>query len=156
MSSTLSDNRPPASTTSFGVALPRWALMLIGAVLLATLSAVAVVRLGGTEIREPDAPAVKTRALRFEDQPDGSVAVIDHARGQVLAELSGEQGFLRGSMRAMARERIRAGGTREQPFELIARADGRLTLFDPVAGTRIDLESFGPTNSAVFARLLRD
>lgn len=156
MSSTLSDIRPSARTTSFGVALPRWAVVVIGAVLLATLSAVAIVRLGGTEIREPDAPAVKTRALRFEDRSDGSVAVIDHLRGDVVAELSGEQGFLRGSMRAMARERVRAGGTRTQPFELIARADGRLTLYDPVAGTRIDLESFGPTNSAVFARLLQD
>lgn len=137
-------------------ALPRWAIVLIGAVLAGALGATAVVRLGGTEIREPDAPAVKTRALRFADLPDGSVAVIDHASGATVANLSGEQGFLRGAMRAMARERIRAGGTPAQPFDLIARADGRLTLVDPVVQTRIDLESFGPTNSAVFARLLKD
>jgi putative photosynthetic complex assembly protein len=147
---------PSTATTSFGVGLPNWALILIAAVLTGSLAAVAVVRIGGTEIREADAPAVKVRALRFEDRTDGSVDVIDHARGDVIANLSGEQGFLRGAMRAMARERIRAGGTRTQPFDLIARADGRLTLVDPVAGTRIDLESFGPTNSAVFARLLRD
>mgnify|MGYP006276983711 CR=1 FL=1 len=42
----------------------------------------------------------------------------------------------------------------EQPFQLIARADGRLTLADPVTGQRIDLESFGPANAGVFARLL--
>jgi hypothetical protein len=29
-----------------------------------------------------------------------------------------------------------------------------VTLVDPAAGTRIDLESFGPTNVAVFARWL--
>ena len=156
MSSTVSSNRPSSGTTSFGVALPRWAVILIGAILLATLSAVAVVRLGGQEIREPDAPAVKTRMLRFEDRTDGSVAVVDHRTGTIVAQLSGEQGFLRGAMRAMARERLRAGGNRTQPFELIARADGRLTLADPVAGTRIDLESFGPTNAAVFVRLLQD
>lgn len=137
-------------------ALPRWAVVLIAAVLAGVLGATAVVRLGGTEIREPDAPAVKTRALRFADLPDGSVAVIDHASGRTVANLSGEQGFLRGAMRAMARERIRAGGTPAQPFDLIARADGRLTLVDPVVQTRIDLESFGPTNAGVFARLLQD
>ncbi len=156
MSSTLSTPHSADRTTSFGVALPRWAVVLIGTVLLGTLGAVAVVRLGGEQVREPDAPAVKTRALRFEDRPDGSVAIIDHLRGSTVAELSGEQGFLRGAMRAMARERIRSGGNRTQPFELIARADGRLTLADPVAGTRIDLESFGPTNAAVFVRLLQD
>ncbi|MBC7781542.1 MAG: photosynthetic complex assembly protein PuhC, partial [Proteobacteria bacterium] len=37
---------------------------------------------------------------------------------------------------------------------LIGRADGRLTLADPATGQRIDLESFGPTNAAVFARLI--
>ena len=35
-----------------------------------------------------------------------------------------------------------------------AVADGRLTLVDPGTGRRVDLESFGPTNSAVFAQLL--
>jgi hypothetical protein len=42
----------------------------------------------------------------------------------------------------------------QPPFELAARADGRLTLTDPATGARIDLESFGPTNAGVFARLL--
>ena len=37
---------------------------------------------------------------------------------------------------------------------LTARADGRLTLVDPATSERVDLESFGPTNAAVFAQLL--
>ena len=46
---------------------------------------------------------------------------------------------------------------------LAYRADGKLlaagtrdrvTLSDPATGERLDLESFGPTNAAVFARLL--
>ena len=45
-------------------------------------------------------------------------------------------------------------GSMAAPFELIARADGRLTLIDTATEARIDLESFGPTNAAVFARLL--
>jgi hypothetical protein len=40
------------------------------------------------------------------------------------------------------------------PFELIARVDGRVTLFDPSTGQRVDLESFGPTNTGEFARFL--
>jgi hypothetical protein len=39
---------------------------------------------------------------------------------------------------------------------LIGHADGRLTLLDPMTGTRVDLGSFGPTNAAVFARFLDD
>jgi len=34
----------------------------------------------------------------------------------------------------------------------VARTDGRITLMDPATGQRIDLESFGPTNTAEFAR----
>jgi putative photosynthetic complex assembly protein len=64
----------------------------------------------------------------------------------------GEQGFLRGTLRGMARERRRNGLDDTAALSLLARADGRLTLVDPATGRRIDLESFGPTNAAVFAR----
>jgi hypothetical protein len=40
------------------------------------------------------------------------------------------------------------------PFELIYRADGRLTLSDTATGRMVDLESFGPTNAGSFYRLL--
>jgi putative photosynthetic complex assembly protein len=97
---------------------------------------------------------VHTRQLRFEDRPDGAVAVIDADSGRLLDTLQGEQGFLRGALRALARERrLRAVGA-EPPFELSARSDGRLTLTDPSTGQRLDLEAFGPTNAGVFARLL--
>lgn len=136
--------------------MPPGVLGAIGALLLVTLVAAAAVRLSGVDIREPDAQTVATRLLRFDDSADGSVVVVDATSGRTAARISGEQGFLRGTMRAMARERRRAGGTPDQPFELMARADGRLTLLDPVTHQRIDLESFGPSNSAVFARLLAD
>ena len=134
--------------------MPRGPLLLIGAVLLAVLLGVAAVRLSGTEIREPDAAAVAQRSLRFEDRRDGSVAVLDARSGQQIESIHGEAGFLRGALRAMARERRKQGLGAEPAFELIARADGRLTLNDPATGERIDLESFGPTNAGVFARLL--
>jgi putative photosynthetic complex assembly protein len=135
---------------------PRMPLILIGTVLLASLVGVGIVRWSGTEIREPDAAAVHTRLLRFEDGEYGAITVIDHVSGRKVEELRGELGFLRGALRALARERIRAGGTPKEPFEIIARADGRLTLLDPSTGQRLDLESFGPDNAAVFARLLKE
>jgi putative photosynthetic complex assembly protein len=68
--------------------------------------------------------------------------------------VQGEQGFLRGALRALSRERRARGLGSEQPFQLVARPDGRLTLIDPVTDQRIDLESFGPTNAGKFASLL--
>ena len=68
--------------------------------------------------------------------------------------MTGANGFLRGTLRGLARERKRQGVGAEQPFRLIGRADGRLTLEDPATGRRVDLESFGPTNAAVFAQML--
>ncbi|HRC38442.1 MAG: photosynthetic complex assembly protein PuhC [Rubrivivax sp.] len=134
--------------------MPRGPLMAIGALLLVTLVGVAAVRLSGADIREPDAAAVATRSLRFEDRPDGSVAVLDAVSGRQFHAIQGEAGFLRGALRAMARERRKQGLGSAPAFELIARADGRLTLSDPATGERVDLESFGPTNAGAFAQLL--
>lgn len=97
------------------------------------------------------------RLLNFVDQADGSISVIDHDTHEVVSNFSGEQGFLRGTLRALVRERKLRGLdlSQSQPFELIAHDGGRLTLRDPATGSTIALESFGPTNTAVFARLLR-
>ncbi len=97
------------------------------------------------------------RTLNFIDQPDGSISVIDHDTHNIIDNFSGEQGFLRGTLRALVRERKLHGLTASdtQPFELIAHDGGRLTLRDPATGSTIALESFGATNTAVFARLLR-
>jgi len=134
--------------------LPRGVRLAIVALVLVTLAGTAIVRLAGVDIREPDAAAVQTRMLRFADGADGSVLITDARTGEQAARITGEQGFLRGALRALARERRAAGVGAEPAFELIQRADGRLTLSDPVTGRRIDLESFGPTNAGTFARLL--
>lgn len=134
--------------------VPRGALVGIGILLAVSLVAVTAVRVSGIDVRAPDAEPLVTRQLRFEDTPAGGVAVIDAASGRIVESFSGEQGFLRGSLRALARERRARGLGPELPFELIGRKDGRLTLVDTATGIRIDLESFGPTNAGVFARLL--
>ena len=135
-------------------ALPRPVIKAMGLLLVAAVLSVATVRLSGTQVHEPDAPTVAARSLRFEDRPDGSVAVIDAHSGQVVRAVQGEAGFLRGALRALARERKKRDIGSGPAFELLARADGRLTLADPATGERLDLESFGPTNAAVFAGLL--
>lgn len=132
--------------------IPRKALLAGGLVLAAIVGAIGTARLAGVDIAEPDAVTVVERTLRFVDRPDGGIAVVDARSGRTLDVMQGEQGFLRGTLRGMARERRRNGLDDSTPLSLLARADGRLTLVDPSTGRRIDLESFGPTNAAVFAR----
>lgn len=133
---------------------PRWVLICAGGLLAFTLIAVGLVRITGNGPDQKPAPGTAERPLRFEDRPDGSIAVIDGRSGALVASVQGEQGFLRGALRALAKQRKARGIGAEQPFALIARTDGGLTLFDPVTSQRVDLESFGPTNAGVFAPLL--
>ncbi len=135
-------------------ALPRGLLVAIAVMVVATLVGVTAVRYSGVSIHTPDAPAVASRSLRFEDGADGSVAILDGQTGREVERVQGEAGFLRGALRVLARERRMRNMGSEAAFELIARADGRLTLADPATGVRLDLESFGHTNAATFARLL--
>jgi putative photosynthetic complex assembly protein len=125
----------------------------IGVMLLAILVAVGLARWSGLDPRTPDAPVKWQRDLQFRDVAGGDIAVLDHRTGQQVASFSGEQGFLRSTLRALARERYRESLSSDAPFVLIGRTDGRLTLQDPSTGQRIDLESLGPNNAAVFACL---
>jgi len=131
-----------------------WPIWAIGALLALTLAAVAwQSQLGGGPVTA-DTPTVQwQRSLRFEDRPNGDIAVLDAKTEREVARFQGEQGFLRGSLRALARERQRSGMGPQAPFELTGHVDGRITLRDTATGQRIALESFGPTNSAVFSQL---
>ena len=133
---------------------PRIALVLAGAVVALTLGGVGLARWSGFDGRQQDAQTVAQRALHFKDQTDGGIAIVDAPSGATIGTVHGEQGFVRGTLRAVVRERKLRGLVSDVPLQLISRADGRLTLIDPATGSRIDLESFGPTNAAVFARWL--
>ena len=151
MSSTALSNPMPTRTTD---TFPRWVLWSVAGLLVFTLGAVALVSITGNGPDQLAAATITERLLRFEDRPGGGVAVIDGETGQLLTTVTGEQGFFRGALRALARDRTARKIGSEQPFKLISRTDGRLTLFDPVSGQRVDLESFGPTNAAVFVPFL--
>ena len=147
-------NTHVAHSTGF----PRAPLIAVGALVLGTVLAVATVRVTGFGAQHvPDAPVVQTRELRFEDRPDGSIAVLDASGRHVVETVAPESnGFLRGTMRGLARERKRQGVAPEVPFRMLGHADGRLTLDDPATGRRVDLGSFGPTNAAVFAHIMAE
>lgn len=131
-----------------------WPIPAACSLAVASIIVVGAFRLSGAPVGVPDAAAIATRELRFVDRPDGSIAVVDARDERVVDRVVGESGFIRGTLRSLARERKRQGIGAEQPFTLVARADGRLTLLDPATGRRVDLESFGPTNSGEFARML--
>jgi putative photosynthetic complex assembly protein len=138
------------------VRFPRAPLFALGALVLASVLTVAAVRITGIGVvRVADAPPVATREFHFEDRPDGSIVVLDAASRRLVDTIApGTNGFLRGTMRGLARERMRQGVGPTLPFRMTGRADGKLTLEDPATGRRVDLGSFGPTNAAVFANLM--
>jgi putative photosynthetic complex assembly protein len=135
---------------------PRGAL--IGAALLVafTVTSAAVARISGLgTVQMPESALVESRPLRFEDMRDGSIRVTDARTGQIAASVEpGTNGFIRGTLRGLARERKRQGIGIEPPFMLTRWADGRLSLEDPATGRVIALDAFGPTNGEAFAQLL--
>lgn len=134
---------------------PRGALVAASALIGLTIVAAGTGRLSGIGVtRMPAATPVHTRALHFADRHDGAVVVSD-ADGRTVAVLDpGTNGFARGVMRGLARARKLEDIGAEPPFVLTRWADGRLSLEDPTTKHQINLEAFGATNSAVFARLL--
>lgn len=126
---------------------------MFGMVALALLAA-GFGRLAGPDpIASPGSP-VTARTLRFEDRPDGAVVVREHGDGREVAVLVGEQGFVRGTLRSLARVRRSEGIGSREPFQLTGWSSGRLTLDDPATGQRIELDAFGSENVVAFARLL--
>jgi putative photosynthetic complex assembly protein len=142
-------NSPSAPMSA---ALPQ-PVRLLGSLLLLVLLAVGWARWQGVSVRFEDAAAVWQRELRFVDAPNGDVIALDAESAQMVARFEGEQGFVRGALRALARERSRRGLGGEAALRLVARRDGRLTLMDPATGQRIELEAFGASNLARFASL---
>jgi len=133
---------------------PKWVLFFAGGIMAFSLIAVGLVRITGNGPDQRAAVPTVQRSLVFLDQKDDGVLVGDGLTGETLTVLYGEQGFVRGALRALSRERHARGLGANLPFDLVARVDGRVTLMDPSTGHRVDLESFGPTNTAEFARFL--
>lgn len=135
---------------------PRRPLIAAGLLVGFSLVVAATARITGLgRTTLPDSRIVAVRELRFLDQADGSVAVVEPADGRMVERLpAGSNGFLRGVLRGLARDRKLAGLDDGPPFRLVRLADGRLSLEDPATGRRVDLGAFGTGNAEAFARLL--
>jgi len=110
-------------------------------------------RLGGSHPAPEPAPLAQ-RDLLFADRADGAILVTQAGDSEPFEVVVGQAGFLRGTLRALARERRLDKLGADAPFRLSAWPDGRLTLDDTANGRRIELEAFGSDNAAVYARLL--
>jgi putative photosynthetic complex assembly protein len=136
---------------------PRGALFGAAALVGLSLLATGFARFTGIGTSyAPDATPVQSRELRFEDRADGAVTVYEAASDRIVDVLSpGTNGFVRGVMRALTRERMREDVGKTPPFQLTRWSDGRLSIEDEGTHERIELVAFGETNFAAFARLLQ-
>jgi putative photosynthetic complex assembly protein len=134
--------------------------MPVAAIAATLTTAIALVFFtGGPEIAELSAlerlPAISVREVFFEDVVDGSVRVTDaHNGAQIELIAPASNGFLRGAVRGLVRERKRQSIGAELPFTVAALASGRVVLRDTATAREIDLASFGSSNVEAFARLL--
>lgn len=137
---------------------PLMPLLGAGALVLVSLLSVAWVQWFAEPVPDParNSPVVASRSLQFEDAAGGAVHVIDARSGMLIAELpSGEQGFVRATVRGLARARRARGLGAEVPFMLEQRASGQLLLIDPLTGQEIDLWAFGSLNARPFTEFLQ-
>ena len=133
---------------------PRTPLIAAVALIAFALSAACYGRLEGLAKPEPAGQATAERSLRFADRADGAVVITLAESGQVLDVMTGQNGFLRSTLRGFARTRRNEGLGQQPPMRLTGYGDGRLILSDPATGRQVELEAFGSANEAVFARLL--
>ena len=128
--------------------------LFIASLLMAIILLIANYVQSGKLEPQVDAAVVTKKTLHFRDLPNGAVGVISADTGQMIAQVEGQAGFVRGILRALARDRRIRHISSDDAFELVSRSDGRLTLIDLATNNRIDLESFGKDNAAEFAAFL--
>lgn len=144
----------PKGALTAALMLVATALALTALVKVGVLSREAVPAIARTEAHV--APAL-VRQLSFTDRADGAVVVRDASTGETVRMLVDGvpgNGFVRGVMRGMARERHICGVGMAPPFTLTLWKNGTLSLEDKATGRNIELGSFGPDNRAAFAALL--
>lgn len=135
---------------------PIKALYAVAALIAFALTAVAVARISGlSSAQVVESPAVDVLDLRFDDQAGGAVLVREAHSGEAVARLPpASNGFVRGVLRSLVRDRRARDLGGDLPFRLVRHSDGRLTLEDLATGQVIALDAFGAVNAGAFAALL--
>jgi len=145
----------PHAPQVHSVLIPRPVLAGMWGLVLFAIAVVALWRLAGIDQRAHYEGIVASRDIAVTDGADGSVILVDAATGASVDTLEpGTSGFVRATLRGLARERKLGGAGPEAPFRLTHWRDGHLTLDDLATGRRIDLGAFGITNAQAFARLM--
>ena len=140
--------RPPAG-------IPKQVLLGAAALITFALVGATAARVTGVgRTLAPNARAVQSLSLRFDDQQNGSVLVRRASDKAVIYTIAPESnGFMRATLRGLAQERRRSGIGDATPFLLTRWSDGRMSLEDVTTGRIVALEAFGETNAGAFARL---
>jgi putative photosynthetic complex assembly protein len=127
-----------------------WGLVLVSLVL------VGLARVTGWSYLHLDVSEVKAQILvRFEDMPDGSVHAYDPETGQLIHVVPpGGDGFVRGLLRGLSRDRKLRKLDPAAPFRLVAHTNEQLSIEDQSTGRVVHLNAFGPSNKAPFAKML--
>jgi putative photosynthetic complex assembly protein len=143
--------------------IPPAVIKMAGALLLGVLLLTGAVRLGWLpESANPEASraaanvgVVQERQLRFADRADGAVVISNAASGETVKVIAfGEGGFVRATLRRMAKARAAKGIGAEPPFKLTRFENGALALTDPQTGREAEIHGFGADHSRVFAEML--
>jgi putative photosynthetic complex assembly protein len=147
---------PMSATVRPTETLPKKMLIALWLLVGIVVAAVTAARITEQGISSPAAgTSFAERTLRFEDRADGGINILDGKSGAKIAQVEpGTNGFLRSTLRGLARERKRRELGSEAPFILALQSNSRLTLTDPATERAVDLGSFGPTNAAVFRGIL--
>lgn len=112
-------------------------------------------RTGIGTVRTETGTPVDMIDLTLSQEPGDRVVVKEAASGRVIADFGpGEGGFIRGSIRGLARMRMVAEAEADAPYRLIKWNSGALTFSDTATGQRIHLNAFGPDQVAAFEKLL--
>lgn len=147
--------------TKRGEQVPPLALASIGLFLAVGMTAAYLGRqeaapMPAASAAAPSDKPVETRLLRFVDLDSGGIAIFDDGAAEPFEVVpSGGDGFLRGTLRGLARARKLQHEGATRPVALVRTADGKLHLADSVTGRNIYLEAFGPANAAVFERIMK-
>ena len=150
----------------------RWLFPGVGALVL--LALVGIFYLSTNAVSTPTAPVqqasrpapspvpldhenrtqVQQLSLRTEAHLGGRTAIVDADGGRTLRIIeAGGEGFMLTVLRIMALDRRNRDVDPQAPFLLTRWSDQSLSLEDPQTGLRYELNAFGSSNAAAFARL---
>lgn len=149
-------------SASHEIVVPKAALVMAGVLVASVLTLAATWRIAEIDpIASPTieraagaVAVVSQRELSFTDRADGGVVIADPSGPVTVLEPGGQDGFIRGVLRAFARDRRIRDLDNSGSFTLTLWKDGSLSLLDNATGRSFDLGGFGATNRAAFIALL--